>query len=70
MSEEEVAKVHDLLNGRPRKVLDWDTPYLAMAKLLRQKLETKFYYAKYAKYDAEDLSTDTDKLWLSINLTF
>ncbi len=25
---------------------------------------------KYAKYDAEDLSTDTDKLWFSINMKF
>ncbi|MDX2464539.1 MAG: porin [Porticoccus sp.] len=25
---------------------------------------------KYAKYDAEDFSTDTDKLWLTVNLSF
>ncbi|MBQ0712338.1 MAG: porin [Porticoccus sp.] len=25
---------------------------------------------KYAKYDAEDLSTDTDKLWFTVNLKF
>lgn len=35
VSEEEISRVQDLLNGRPRKVLDWDTPYQAMAKLLR-----------------------------------
>lgn len=31
----EIKKVQHLLNGRPRKTLDWDTPYEAMEKLLQ-----------------------------------
>ncbi len=30
----------DLLNGRPRKVLDWETPYDAFKKLAGVALET------------------------------
>ena len=35
VTEAEIQRVQDLLNGRPRKVLDWDTPFEAMAKVLR-----------------------------------
>jgi IS30 family transposase len=35
ISADEIRKVQDLLNGRPRKSLDWKTPFEAMSELLR-----------------------------------
>lgn len=35
VSRKEIKKAQHLLNGRPRKILNWETPYEAMAKLLR-----------------------------------
>ncbi len=35
VSTDEIRKVQDLLNGRPRKALDWETPFEAMSELLR-----------------------------------
>jgi IS30 family transposase len=35
VSTKEISKVQNLLNGRPRKVLNWQSPYEAMNELLR-----------------------------------
>jgi IS30 family transposase len=36
---EEIKHVQDLLNGRPRKTLEWQTPYEAFSRLLAEKGE-------------------------------
>jgi IS30 family transposase len=38
-SRKEVKHVQDLLNGRPRKILGYHTPYEAFSELLREKGE-------------------------------
>jgi len=38
-SRKEIKRVQDLLNGRPRKVLEYRTPYEAFSKLLSEKGE-------------------------------
>ena len=35
VSRKDIKRVQDSLNGRPRKTLNWDTPFEAMEKLLR-----------------------------------
>ncbi len=35
VTAEELEHAQHLLNGRPRKTLNWETPYEAMAKLLQ-----------------------------------
>lgn len=35
ISNEEIKRAQDLLNGRPRRILNWKTPYDAMQELLR-----------------------------------
>lgn len=40
VSKKEIKHAQDLLNGRPRKVLDWDCPYKAFEKLAGVALKT------------------------------
>ncbi|MBA3065358.1 IS30 family transposase [bacterium] len=40
VTRKEIKNAQDLLNGRPRKVLDWETPYDAFKKLVGVALET------------------------------
>jgi IS30 family transposase len=41
VTNEEVKRVQDLLNGRPRKVLGFHTPYEKFSKLLAEKGEAE-----------------------------
>ena len=40
VTRKEIKHAQDLLKGRPRKVLDWETPYDAFKKLMGVALET------------------------------
>lgn len=40
VTRKEIKHAQDLLNGRPRKVLDWETPYDSFKKLVGVALET------------------------------